>query len=242
MHSWRGAAVIWPDGRGRDTRLRYGNAAAQRGRGPRRPHPARILGRARRGRSAPPRSRPARRDRARGRGGRWLGGGRPDRGRRRPRAPSPGCGSGSRRPGRSPRRGLPLVGVSSLAALGRRHRRARRRARAGWPSIDAKRGEAFAALYERRRRVDLGPAGRRRRRSSRERLAERRRSRWRPATARYDFASSSRPSAWRSRAPTDHGHRIAAAAICAARRAGRARGAGGDRARLPEKTRRGALA
>ena len=56
---------------------------------------------------------------------RGLGGAR---GRDRPRARSPGCGSGSRRPRRSPTRcGIPIVGVSTAEALLGRGRRRRPR-------------------------------------------------------------------------------------------------------------------
>ena len=111
-----------------------------------------------------------------------------DRGRRRARARSPACGSGS-----PPRARIAHARRICRCTRSRRWPRwppgSTRRA-AGSPLIDARRGEVFAALYDGERAVG------RRSSASPEAVAERvragRQALWRRATGRYDFGRPSR--------------------------------------------------
>ena len=206
--------------------------------------PASCAPTARRSRSSPPAERLAAPARARERADAGSGGGDGARrgrlaatSRRSPsasgRARSPGCASASPRRARlASANGLPLRPVSSLAALAEGIER-----RCGCRSIDARRGEVFAALYEATASVWAPFAALAEEWSQRVRRG-RLHARWRRATGRYDFEGCSRRPA-SAVAPDDS--RVPRGAR-AARLPPGGRGAGqaarGRSPRLPERARR----
>ena len=107
--------------------------------------------------------------------------------------------------------------MSTLEALARAGAD-RRRAPVGWPVIDARRGEAFAAAWT-AARTSLAPAA-----LAPEALAERsvqcRRTAGRRATGRYASGSSSKRAGAPSRPTSTRVHRLSAAARLPARRGG----------------------
>ena len=93
--------------------------------------------------------------------------------------------------------GLPLSGVCTLDALALGLAEARRRAAAtALAVLDARRGEAFAALYSAVGRAALGALGRRPGGARRAARGARPTPPWPPVRGRYDFAMS-----WRIEEP-----------------------------------------